>query len=505
MGRKHWEGETFHGYKERMIDSVSESYCAAKWYNATIWLGHGQTASCHHPPGHWIPLDELKDNPTAIHNTKHKKEMRKQMLEGTRPSECEYCWKVEDIGRDNISDRVYKTEIYKDDDVVDAANLPWDADVELRTLEIAFDRACNFKCSYCNPAFSSAWVKDINTYGSYQNIQSDGRGHFVDTAEWAKPIADKEEQNPYINAFQQWWEKSLADNLEEIRITGGEPIMHTGTWKLFEWFEKNPNRGRQMRFAINSNLCPEKPKIFEKMIDKSWFVPNFELYTSMEAVGKQAEYIRDGLDYDKWKNNLHEVLLKSNVRKTHMMLTINALCLGSITEFFDEMLEFKRIYGKWRAPTMTLNILRFPSFQSVAILPEHLKTHYKDKIQSWFDKNEDKCTSGERFHIQRLIDYLDVVKTPHKHTSETDKLYNDFKVFFEQYDVRRGLNFRETFDPMLVEWYDSIEAKYPTREQIVNKELVFKDINFGADPATMEAYEGGDDEHEKSIVGENNG
>ena len=191
--------------------------------------------------------------------------------------------------------------------------------------------------------------------------------------------------------------------------------MHTGTWKLFEWFEKNPNRGRQMRFAINSNLCPEKPKIFEKMIDKSWFVPNFELYTSMEAVGKQAEYIRDGLDYDKWKDNLHEVLLKSNVRKTHMMLTINALCLGSITEFFDEMLEFKRIYGKWRAPTMTLNILRFPSFQSVAILPAHLKTHYKDKIQAWFDKNEDKCTSGERFHIQRLIDYLDVVKTPQAH------------------------------------------------------------------------------------------
>ena len=41
MGRKHWEGETLHQYKERMIDSKSESYCASKWYNATIWLGHG--------------------------------------------------------------------------------------------------------------------------------------------------------------------------------------------------------------------------------------------------------------------------------------------------------------------------------------------------------------------------------------------------------------------------------------------------------------------------------
>ena len=62
---------------------------------------------------------------------------------------------------------------------------PWDENVMLRTLEISFDRACNFKCSYCNPAFSTAWVKDINLYGGYQNIQSDGRGHFVDTADWA--------------------------------------------------------------------------------------------------------------------------------------------------------------------------------------------------------------------------------------------------------------------------------------------------------------------------------
>ena len=48
MGRRTQEGETLEQYKQRMIDPISESYCAAKWYNATIWLGHGQTASCHH-------------------------------------------------------------------------------------------------------------------------------------------------------------------------------------------------------------------------------------------------------------------------------------------------------------------------------------------------------------------------------------------------------------------------------------------------------------------------
>ena len=50
-------GETHREFKARMIDPVSESFCGAKWYNATIWLGHGGTTSCHHPPAHQIDLE----------------------------------------------------------------------------------------------------------------------------------------------------------------------------------------------------------------------------------------------------------------------------------------------------------------------------------------------------------------------------------------------------------------------------------------------------------------
>ena len=41
--------ESFDDYRTRVIDPISDSFCGAKWYNATIWLGHGGTASCHHP------------------------------------------------------------------------------------------------------------------------------------------------------------------------------------------------------------------------------------------------------------------------------------------------------------------------------------------------------------------------------------------------------------------------------------------------------------------------
>ena len=99
-------------FKHDVLDTKSASFCAAKWFNATIWLGSGMTTSCHHPPAHKIDAEEIKTNPRAIHNTVEKKLDRIAMQNGTRPKGCEYCWKIEDMGRDAISDRLYKSKIY---------------------------------------------------------------------------------------------------------------------------------------------------------------------------------------------------------------------------------------------------------------------------------------------------------------------------------------------------------------------------------------------------------
>ena len=475
MGRK--QGESHREYKKRMIDPVSESFCGAKWYNATIWLGHGGTTSCHHPPAHQIDLEEIKTNPSAIHNSRHKKKMRQMMQEGTRPKECEYCWKIEDMGKDAdgnepVSDRVYKTVIYEDKDLHTAATLDPQFDVNLKTLEIAFNRTCQLACSYCNPAFSSTWVKDIRVNGGYQGIKSDARGHFIDDAPYAEPF-DQDQFNPYVDAFWRWWPE-LSTELEEIRVTGGEPLMTPDIYQLFDWFETTdePNKDN-MRFAINSNLMA-KDSLLDKMIAGTQNINRFHLYTSCEAFGPQAEYIRDGLDWDKWTTAFEKVCSEANIEGLHMMMTINALCLDTIVDFFDWMLEMKRKYGHNR-PGFTCNILRFPSFQSPLTLPDHLRAKYHDEVYTWLQKvrrKQEKDSTGqllvqpwEQDQVSRLIEYLDVVKTPHRNTADRELLEHDFKLFYEQYDARRGLNFRETF-PRLIEFYDSIKLQeFDSNEQ----------------------------------------
>jgi organic radical activating enzyme len=443
-------------FRQQVLDKLSDSFCAAKWYNATIWLGSGMTTSCHHPPAHRVDINQVTANPRMLHNTDEKKADRKKMQAGERPAGCEYCWKIEDIGRDAVSDRVYKSKIYPIEALHEAYDLDSDQDVNLRTLEISFDRTCQFACSYCNPAFSSSWVRDIHQNGAYLGLVSDGRNHFTHEHS-SSQLYSVNEVNPYVEAFFEWWELDLHKTLQELRITGGEPLMSGHTWKLIEWFKTNQGRS-QTKLAINSNLGFSTERLRE-FIEAVRPLPHVEVYTSNEAVWQQAEYIRDGLDYQQWYSNMHTLLSSGTVKAVHSMCTINALCLDSLTNYLYHLLELKQQYGQDRV-IFTLNILRFPSFQSALVLPDNIRSDYRIRLEEFLNRNRNNpfLHEHEINHIQRLIDYLDVVKTPHSEAFELPTLQNDFRQFYEQYDRRRNKDFTKTF-PKLKEWYDSIQLQ----------------------------------------------
>ena len=138
------------------------------------------------------------------------------------------------------------------------------------------------------------------------------------------------------------------------------------------------------------------------------------------------------------------------------MCTINALCLTTLPRLLNELVEWKRTYGRDRV-NFTLNILRFPSFQSPLVLPDILRESFKEYLTQWLvdHRGHSYLQEHEINHTQRLIDYLDVVKTPHSDAFEKPKLLNDFRQFYAQYDQRRNKNFAATF-PELKDFYDSI-------------------------------------------------
>jgi hypothetical protein len=226
------------------------------------------------------------------------------------------------------------------------------------------------------------------------------------------------------------------------------------TWKLIDWFKKNQGRSTT-KLAINSNLGFGREKL-EEFVSAVESLPHVEVYTSMEATGSQAEYIRDGLDYGQWLQNVHILLKSGKIKALHVMCTINALCLDSLVPHLNLMLDLKRLYGRNRV-NFTLNILRFPSFQSALVLSDQLRDQYRVRLQEWLYKNRANpfLQEHEVNHTQRLIDYLDVVKTPHSEAFDLPRLHNDFHKFYTQYDQRRSKDFPQTF-PALKEWYNNI-------------------------------------------------
>ena len=445
------DNETDLQYKQRIIDTKSASFCGAKWYNATIWLGSGMTTSCHHPLPHKVSVEEVLKNPKALHNTKEKKEQRRLMQAGERPKGCEYCWKIEDIGTNKISDRVDKTRIYSDADLQTAFETPCEQDIDLQTLEISFDRTCQFACSYCNPAFSTTWVKDIKKNGTYTNLQSDGRNHFTHPHD-SSQLYKLDEENPYVEAFFKWWESDLHKTLKELRITGGEPMMSAYTWRILEWFTKNPQRS-QTALAINSNLGYGQDKL-DKLITASGDV-KLDLYTSCEATGIRGEYIRDGLDYVQWRDNVKYLLESGRFNGIHVMCTINALCIQDLWNLLSQIMTWRLKYGK-HAIAFTLNILRFPSFQSPLVLDRKHKEQAVANLNTFMQVyGGGTLHEHEINHIRRLQEYLMSVAKPHSETFDMPKLHNDFKQFYTQYDQRRDKNFVEAF-PEYKEWYDAL-------------------------------------------------
>lgn len=444
------------------INQVSPSFCVAKWKQVTMHLQNGQTHSCHHPDTHSVPIAEIVIDSSALHNTNYKKQQRKMMLEGQRPPECSYCWRVEDAGQ--LSDRTFKSaDHWAYPNISDIVKQPWDADTDPSYVEVSFSNVCNFKCSYCAPHISSQWMEEVERYGPYPT------SHRYGNIEWLKkgnkmPIPNNQ-PNPYVDAFWEWWPK-LYRSLKTFRITGGEPLLSKNTFKVLDYINENPNP--DLDFSVNTNLnVPEEllTKFIEKMkdIQRNKKVKSFILYTSAEAHGEQCEYIRFGMDYNMWIKNLHRVIVEIPNSAVSVMSTYNILSIPSYSRFLQDILDIRKIYATKalaiHRPALTLDIpyLREPRHQTAYLIPENL-LHYVDEQIAFMEKNKDLTNHMVGFkepEIYKLTRIRSVIEEELKNpTKDITTLRKDFVAFVQEHDRRRGTNFVNTF-PELKEMYES--------------------------------------------------
>jgi hypothetical protein len=462
MSDKKFENPIYLKVKDE-LDSVGKGMCLAKWTQVTLQLQNGHNHSCHHPKTHKISETEIARNPSALHNSRYKKLRRKEMLQGSRPTECDYCWNVED-NSDRFSDRIFKSgESWSYPFMKEITESDWREDYNPKYVEVAFSNACNFKCMYCGPAYSSKWVEEIEEHGHYPTLDS------FNSNEWLK-IEDKfpisvRDYNPYVEAFWKWWPELYRD-LHTFRITGGEPLMSKDTWGVLDYIINEPNPNRELKLAINTNLgVPDNliDRLIEKIqrIEDENRVKEIVIFTSTDTWGEQAEYIRTGLEFNRFWNNINKILSKCPRVIITFMVTYNALSIFNYEKLIHNVYDLKRVYGSedryWNSAVfLDTSYLRYPSHQTVQVLPydfsdmvlnqSKLITYYASPS---FDNSHIGYSDIEVQKVKRIYDWM---ISPQDSMQQMKNRYSFYK-HFEEHDKRRGTNFVKTF-PELEEFYN---------------------------------------------------
>jgi organic radical activating enzyme len=419
---------------------IQHSFCAAKWHKVTMHFGMGENHSCYHPPIHKWDLNQVIKNPSKLHNTDYKLLRRMEMLDGVRPEECNYCWEIEDINPNAYSDRKrFNNEPWALKHRENVLNSPWYTEFNPSYLELSFSNTCNFACSYCSPGQSSKWENEIRKLGSYPvddpTVHKDKMHDMI-----------LEDDNPYIEAFWKWL-PSMYPELEHLRITGGEPLATKSFIKLLDYIALHKNK--KLNLSINSNLCvPDKnlQTFFSKartLLDAN-SINSLQVYTSMDTWGKQAEYIRDGLDIIRWESTVRQIhqLFSIPIR---IMVTFGIMSVFSFSKFIEKVIELRS-----DGIDIQFNIARLtnPKQFDLRILPDSIDPYFED-LNNIVEKS-DKMKRVEKETWKMIYSYWQSRNSSLQH-EEKSYLKDQFSKFIKEYDKRRQLNFHSTF-PELQSW-----------------------------------------------------
>jgi organic radical activating enzyme len=442
-----------HKLKSR-LDSVGQGMCLAKFTQVTMHLGTGLVHSCHHPKAHKIPINGLIDEPERLFNTKVLKNARAEMLNNQKPSECEYCWRIEKTG--NLSDRIYKSlENWALEKYIDIVNSNENDVFKPTYLEVSFGNTCNLNCVYCGPEFSSKWVEELKKHGPIKVNDHKGNEQWIQGWQNLDEISiPNREYNPYIEAFWKWFPEIYKD-LKHYRITGGEPLLNKNTIKSLDYLIENPRS--DLELSINTNLSvPEK--VWQDFLKKLKILENKDfkkitVYTSIESWGKKAEYARSNLNVKLLLDRFEELLKLTGVRCV-IMSTFNLLSISSFQQLLEWVLTLKNKYNTDDNFRVGIDIpyLRHPECLDAQYCSKELFNDYIYPALQFIKQNLvnfSKTNNHAGFEIYEYNKFERIVNN----IQSTIEVYNEstksnrakFYHFVNSIDQRRNQNFLETF------------------------------------------------------------
>ena len=403
--------------KELLLDS--DTFCMMPWLHLHAFPDGRAYPCCfgldQHPVG-----DLNKSSMEEVFNGKDMREMRLNMLSNKPSRQCGKCYDQEKSGFFSLrlsSNKHFGHNI----GMIDNTQADGTADFVIKYWDIRFSNLCNFACRSCGTWFSSNWYEDH------------------------KKLTGKPPDHAKImrvgRTADDIWNQMLTqfDHVEQFYFAGGEPLIMEEHYKILK--ELDRRKMYHVRLIYNTNFS----KLIFKDMDVLELWNKFDSVSvgaSLDAMGPRAEYMRKGTvwaDIEANRKRMQELCPQVDFYISATVGLINALHVVDFHRTWSEQ-------GYIKPQDFNFNLLQFPFWQRIDLLPESMKQKVKEKYEShiaWL-KPQDHLTRATK-GFQSGLDYM----------TRRDKFeqIEDFKSGMKKLDDIRNENILETF-PELAELYE---------------------------------------------------
>jgi hypothetical protein len=261
--------------------------------------------------------------------------------------------------------------------------------LEIKYLEMTFGNYCNLKCRTCAGDLSSTWHEEEVLL--------------------AKVYPGRYSSPKVLNIPFNWKPEDFI-NIEEIKFTGGEPMIHPDFLKLMDMLIKI-DVAKNISLDVFTN-CSWKPG--EKFFKRLNQFKQVKISLSIDGVGKTNDYIRTPSEWnvvdsvvDSWLSQEAAAPSKIQITWNPTINIYNILEIDTMIAWWDE--KQNRHFSNRPWPNLTeqnyredttssfrliFNILQDPKYLSVSNLPESAKQLASSKLKLIYDKYDSSNSLG---------------------------------------------------------------------------------------------------------------
>lgn len=388
---------------------IPESICIMPWVHLYVDTNGNAKACCNTSITYGNVNNESIE---SIWNGESIKKFRKNLLEGQKDKRCASCFNREAVNKSSI--RTETLDKYK-------SYLEWlpktSSDGTCKEskpvyLDIRYSNVCNLKCRTCWHGASSSWFNDAKLL----------KTNFGDKA----IIKATPENEKFIdNLF------TFDTELAEVYFAGGEPLMMEEHYSLLDSLLDKNQTDLHLRYNTNLSTLTLKGK---SVLDYWKKFKKITIAVSIDAIGEKAAYIRSGLKWNQFLENIELIKeqcphIKLQIAPTVSNLSILSLC--DLHQFFvgNSLIKMNDIY---------LNILDRPNYYNCKNSPKLVKKKSKENLIAHIDwLNENNASQVVIKEFEAVIEYM---MTP---ANASD--LNEFAKQTEKLDTIRNEDFNSIF------------------------------------------------------------